>query len=288
MRTSLLLICSIFILGSSQAQKKTKIKGNKIVVSEQKQVNPFHTIHLYDNFEVTLNEDSDNFVDIEADSNLQEHIEVVVEDSILKIKSNRYIKRSKALHIKISYASEISNINIYDKVEVKSLSPIKSSKLRIESNDNSEVFLTLDTDKVTSISNGKSQVELHTNSVNAFYQVNENSELKGIISSDHLKIDLYQKGYAKLEGDVKSMSVRADSDTDFYGEKLSSTSTSLIAEGSSDCYILTLDEITIEAKDKTEIYLLSENPKVIITSLNDEASLYKKQIDYNPSRLKLN
>jgi len=287
MKISLLLVCSFLILGNSYSQKKEKIKGNKIVISEQRQVEPFHTIHLYDNFQVALNEDSDNFIDIEADSNLQEYIITDIENGILKIKSSKNIKRSKALNIKISYASEINNINTYDKVEIKSLSPIKSSNLRIESNDNAEVFLSLETDQLTSISNGKSKVELHTNAVNAFYQVNENSAIKGIITSDNLKIDLYQKAYAKLEGDVKSLSLRADRDTDFYGEKLSTNNASLTAEGASDCYVLIIDKITIDAKDKTEIYLLGETPKVTITTLNDEATLYKKKINYSPGLLKL-
>ncbi|WP_299439993.1 DUF2807 domain-containing protein [uncultured Aquimarina sp.] len=286
MRTLLLSLFSIFFLGNIYAQKE-KIKGNKIVMTEEKIVDAFHTIELYDNFEVSIDEDSDHIIKIEADSNLQEFIEVEIQDSILKIRGTKFFRRAKALNIKISCASELKKISTYDKIDLKSLSSIKSSELRIEANDNSEVFLSIDTGKVTGISNGKSTLELHTDSEEAFYQVNENSELKGIITADSLKIDLYQKGYAKLEGNVKSMLVRADGDTDFYGEKLTSTKTSIIAEGSSDCYVLTNEEITIEAKDKTEIYLLGE-PKINMTMFSNEATLYKKKIDYSPSRLKLN
>ena len=285
MRTLLLSLFSIFFLGNIYAQKE-KIKGNKIVMTEEKIVDAFHTIELYDNFEVSIDEDSDHIIKIEADSNLQEFIEVEIQDSILKIRATKFFRRAKSLNINISCASELKKITAYDKIDVKSLSPIKSSELRIEANDNSEVFLSVDTGKITGIANGKATLELHTDSEEAFYQVNENSELKGIITADSLKIDLYQKGYAKLEGDVKSMLVRADGDTDFYGEKLTSTKTSIIAEGSSDCYVLTNEEITIEAKDKTEIYLLGE-PKINMTMFANEATLYKKKIDYSPSRLKL-
>ncbi|WP_299256896.1 DUF2807 domain-containing protein [uncultured Aquimarina sp.] len=285
MRTLVLSIFCTVIFGNLYAQKE-KIKGNKIVMIEQKILDAFHTILLYDNFEVSLQEDSDNIVTIEADSNLQEHINIEVQDSILKIKSDKTIKRSKALNIKILYAQNLQKIVIYDKVELKSLSSIKSPKLRIEANDNSEVFLSVDTGKLTGISNGKADLELHTKSEEAFYQVNENSELKGIITADSLKIDLYQKGYAKLEGEVKSMLVRADGGTDFYGEKLTSGKISIIAEGSSDCYVLANEEITIEAKDETEIYLLGE-PTINMTMFANEATLYKKKIDYSPSRLKL-
>ncbi|EZH74237.1 hypothetical protein ATO12_15335 [Aquimarina atlantica] len=285
MRT-LFLVLTLLVLGNTYGQKE-KIKGNKIVSTEQLDVEDFHTIEIYEGFEVTLDESNDNQVKIEADSNLQEVIQVEVVDSVLTIKSDRDMRRAKALNLDISYASELKKIIVYDKVNVKSLSPINSTLLEVHANDNAEVFLTADANQVNCITNGKSVVELHVTAQEVTYQINENSEVKGIVTTDSLKVDLYQKGYAKLEGEVKSMLVRADSDTDFYGEKLSVAKTTLIAEGASDCYILTNEEISIDAKDKTEIYLLGE-PKVIINTFANEAILYKKNIDYVPSRFRLN
>ncbi|MBG6129083.1 hypothetical protein IWQ47_000225 [Aquimarina sp. EL_43] len=283
---ALLLLLAFLVLGNTYGQKE-KIKGNKIVSTEQLDVEDFHTIEIHEGFEVTLDESNDNQVKIEADSNLQEVIQVEVVDSVLTIKSDRDMRRAKALNLDISYASELKKIILYDKVNVRSLSPINTTKLIVNANDNAEVFLTADANEVDCITNGKSIVELHVTAQEVTYQINESSEIKGIITTDSLKVDLYQKGYAKLEGEVKSMLVRVDSDTDFYGEKLSVAKTTLIAEGASDCYILTNEEISIEAKDKTEIYLLGE-PKVIINTFSNEAILYKKNIDYVPSRFKIN
>lgn len=283
MRTSLLL-ATLLVLASTYGQK---IKGNKIVSTEQLDVEDFHTIEIYEGFEVTLDESSDNQVKIEADSNLQEVIQVTVLDGVLTIKSDKDMRRAKALNLDISYASALKEIKVYDKVNLKSLSPIQSTQLTVNVNDHAEVFLTADVGTLNFTANGKSVVDLHVTAQEATYQINENAELKGIITSDNLKIDLYQKGSAKLEGQVKSMLIRADSDTNFYGEKLSSDTTSLIAEGTSDCYILSNQEITIEAKDKTEIYLLGE-PKITISDFANEAILYKKNIDFVPSRFRFN
>ncbi|WP_103070058.1 GIN domain-containing protein [Aquimarina sediminis] len=285
MRTLLSLI-ALLVIGSTYGQKE-KIKGNKIVSTEQFDVESFHTIEIYEGFEVMLDENSDNQVKVEADSNLQEVIQIEVLDSVLTIKSDKDIRRAKALNIDISYASELKEIIVYDKVNLKSLTPIKTDELSVSINDYAEVFLTTDVTKINCTVNGKSTADLHTTAQEAIYQINENSELKGIITADSLKIDLYQKGTIKIEGEVKSMLVRADNDSDFYGEKLNSIKASLIAEGNSDCYILTNEEISIEAKDKTEIYLLGE-PKVTMRSFTNEAILYKKNIDYVPSKFKLN
>lgn len=285
MRTWMLTALFTISLGNIHAQKE-KIKGNKIVVTEQKSVDAFHTIQLYDNFEILIQEDSDNLISVEADSNLQEVINISVEDSVLTIKSDKRIKRSKALHIKIGYAQDLKKIVSYNKVHLKSNALIKTPVIRIESNDDTEVFLSIEADQTTSVSNGKSNVELHVKTNEAFYQVNEDAELKGIVETDSLKVDLYQKGYAKLEGKTTSMLLRADGNTDFYGEKLTSEKTLLIAEGSSDCYVVTNQEITIEAKDESEIYLLGE-PTIKMTQFTNEATLYKKKIDYSPGLLKL-
>ncbi|TPN85209.1 GIN domain-containing protein [Aquimarina algicola] len=286
MKTSLLVVFISLSLGSLYAQKE-KVKGNKIVSTEQLDVDAFHSIEIYDNFEITLDESSDPELKIEADSNLQEMIIAEVQDSILTIKSSKDLRRAKALNLDIAYASELKKITIYDKVNAKSLSPINSANLHVEINDNAEVFFTIDAGKVRYSSNGKASGELHVTAVEAIYQINDNSELKGIVSSDSLNVDLYQKASAKLEGEVKSTLVRADNDTDFYGDKLISNKMSIVSEANSDCFIHVSVDVSIDAKDKAEIYILGD-PKISIDGFANEATLYKKNIDYTPSKLRFN
>lgn len=284
MRIPIIICCCIFISGQVFGQKE-KVKGNKIVMTDEKIVEAFHTIAIYNNFEVTLQEDNDHIISIEADSNLQELIDVEIQDSILKIKSDKELRRAKALNIKILYGTELKKIRVYDKVNLTSKSPVQSANLALSVNDQAEVFLTIETQKLNGKFNGKSVSDLHVSATDVSYQVNENADLKGIITADTLNIDLYQKSSAKLEGEIKSMRVRTDNDSDFYGEKLASQKTTLIAEASSDCYLLTNQEIIIEAADKSEVYILGE-PKIQINKFTNEASLYKKDIDYTPSKLK--
>ena len=286
MKKLFFLCCICFMTFSAYAQKE-KIKGNKIVSTERYEVEPFHTIEIYEGFEVTLDESSDSEVKIEADSNIQRVIQIEVVDSVLTIKSDKDLRRAKALNIDILYGSELKKIILYDKVNAKSLSAIKSSGLTVEVNDYAEVFLTTETDNLSCIAYGKSRAELHASATSIVYQVNENSEVKGIVTADEFKIDLYQKATAELEGEVQFMQLRTDNETDFYGTKLNATKASLLTEGSSDNYIQIQEEITIEAKDKSEIFLLGE-PKISIQGFTNEAALFKKNIDYTPSKLRLN
>ena len=70
MRTSLLILCSFLCLGTIYGQKE-RVKGNKIVSTEEYNVEGFHTIEIYEGFEVTIDESSDSTVKIEADSNMK-------------------------------------------------------------------------------------------------------------------------------------------------------------------------------------------------------------------------
>ncbi len=281
MKKKILSVCMLLVIGYAQAQKE-KIKGNKIVTTEQKTISGFHTIDLYDNFEVILHEDTDNLLKIEADSNLHEVIQASVQDSILTIKCSKSVKRPKALNIKISYAQALRKITIHDKAHLTSVAAIKSSSVRVESSDNAEVKLTVEADKLTNITNGKASVELNATAKNSFYQVNESSKLKGIITTDSLKIDLYQKGNAKLEGKTELLQLRADSATHFYGQKLASEDATVIAEGSTDCFVQNNKTITIDAKDDAEVYIISENTNVTVNNFANEATLYRKKLSYSP------
>lgn len=282
----LLILCLCLSHGISTFAQKEKIKGNKIVMTDEKVVEAFHSIDLQDEFEVTIQEDNDNIVKIEADSNLQEFVDVEVRDSVLRIKARRDFRKAKAQNITILYGGELRSIRTYNKIQLTSKSPIKSPNFLISANDQSEVFLTVEGEQIEGKTNGKAEAELHFSGKEAIYQVNESSKLKSLATVENLNIDLYQKGAARVEGETKTLQIRADSGADFYGEKFRSKNTKLIVEGSSHCYVLADKDLSIEAIDKAEIYILGE-PKIEIVKFLNEAILYKKKADFTVGKLKL-
>ncbi|WP_378184930.1 GIN domain-containing protein [Aquimarina sp. W85] len=276
----------VFVAGTSVAQKEERLKGNKIVMTDLKEIDAFHTLKIEDNFEVNIQEGSENSVSIKADSNLQDAILVNVQDSILTIKTDKDIRRAKSLHLTITYTSIPKHIELRNDVKLSTAGLIDAKKLSLHLYNNAEAFMSVTSNKFVAYTYGKSSGELHVNAKEIFYQINENSEIKGITTADSLKVDLYQKGFSKLEGKIDSALIRADNSTNFRGEKLTINMAKLIAEGTSDCYLLVNEVCTIEAKDSTEVYLLGE-PKVNLEVFSGEATLYKKGLNYAPSLLKL-
>lgn len=281
-----LVILLITLCTSTLTAQKERLKGNKIVMTELRELGAFHTIKIEDNFEVSIQEGLENSVAIKADSNVQEAILLKVWDSILTITTDKDIRRTKSLHLTISYATILKLIELRNDVKLSTAGLVNTDKLSLHLYDQSEAFMSTESTKFTAYTYGKSSGEFHTKADEVFYQVNENSEIKGIVTADSLKVDLYQKGFSKLEGKVNGALIRVDNSTNFRGEKLSINTVKLIAEGASDCYLLVNDVCTIEAKDTAEVYLLGE-PQVNLEIFTGEASLYKKGLDYSPGLLKL-
>ncbi|TYP72799.1 GIN domain-containing protein [Aquimarina intermedia] len=280
-----ILLVLIFVSGTSIAQKE-RLKGNKIVMTELREIDAFHTIKVEDNFEISIQEGLENSVAIKADSNVQDAIILTVQDSILKIVSDKDIRRAKSLHLTISYTNILKHIELRNEVKLTTAGLVNAEKLSLHLYDQTEAFMSTESTKFTAYAYGKASGEFHTKADEVSYQVNENSEIQGIVTADSLKVDLYQKGSSKLEGKVNGALIRVDSSTNFRGEKLSINTAKLIAEGGSDSYLLVNEVCTIEAKDTSEIYLLGE-PKVYLEIFSGEASLYKKGLDYSPGLLKL-
>ncbi|WP_459211792.1 GIN domain-containing protein [Aquimarina rhabdastrellae] len=281
MRKLCSIFCCILFITSGFSQKKLKVKGNKIVVSEQHAVNAFTTLDVSDNFEVILSESIDPMLEIEADSNLHEFISFEVKDSIFSITTTRDIRRSKKLTLKIKYPETLRNLIIRDKANIKAIGPIAIPNLAIEANDYSKIFATVETDNLKFVANGKSDNELHITAANAKIQLNDNTEFKGILTTEQTLIDLYSKTTAKIEGKIASLELRAEGDTNFYGERAIINNASIQTEGSTDVYIMAKETITINAIEKSEIYILGQ-PKISITNFDNESILYKKEEGYTP------
>ncbi|RZS93312.1 GIN domain-containing protein [Aquimarina brevivitae] len=282
-----LSIVFIVLISATLLAQKEKVKGNKIVMTEQKIIDNFSSIEVYDNLQVTLMEDSDPMITIEADSNVQEFIVYEVVNDVLTIKTKADIRRAKALNITIRCAAALQSLKFYNEVQANAKNSLIASNILIECHNETEVFLTVEAQQLKATAHEKANVTLHTTASEAFYQINQEAVFKGVVTSDSLTVDLYQNAEAELEGEVKNLLVRAGLDSEFFGQKLISGTSKLIAEGKSECYIKSNDAITIEAIDEAEIYLLGE-PKIKLDVFLNEATLYKKNLDYTPNRFILN
>lgn len=102
LRSLALSICTLFLgVQTVAAQKKPKIKGNRIVAPYQAPLEAFHSVVLQEDLQLNLVASDSSYVAILADDNLPPVLKFQVTDSILTLSTYYTITGAKQLDITI-------------------------------------------------------------------------------------------------------------------------------------------------------------------------------------------
>jgi Putative auto-transporter adhesin, head GIN domain len=272
-----MILISFLILSTvSFAQKKEKVKGSKIVKSEQKQIESFESLEVEDNLEVFLVKGNECGLEIEADDNLIEFVEFKLAGNNLRISTTRDISSYKKLSVRVTYTDKFNMVIAKDETNVTALSDVVLDNVTFKTYDYSKLFLNANTKNFTLMANDKSKVELNLKSVKTSIDLSKSAYLKALISSSEMKFDLYQKSSAEVEGDVIELKLRLDNNTDFIGSKLTAKNVLLETGGYSKSSINISNIATIDASGNSEIQLYGEPIKIEMKRFSDSAELRKK------------
>jgi hypothetical protein len=275
MKKNILLIVFVLISSLTIAQKKEKIKGNKIVTIQKHDVTPFSQIEIEDNLEVFLSQGDINSIEIETDENLHKSIDFKVYGNTLRLSTNKDITSFKKLDVKITYTDKLDMIIAKNESRVNASAEVRLENITIKTFDYSKSFMNINSPNFTLQTNDKSKMEMNLKSKDAFIEMSKNSDIKALITSNKLKFDMYQKSYAEIEGDVNEMKLRLDNTSNCAGKKLSSKLLDVTVEGNTKCSIKTDGNLSISASGKSEVTIYGD-PKIELKKFSDEATLYKK------------
>lgn len=267
---TLLLVCTF-----GYSQKKEKVKGSKIVTTEIKKIEPFEALEVLDNVEIFMVKGTECGLEIEADDNLHDAIDIVLNGSTLKISTLKNAFGYKKLSIRITYTENFNSIITRNEAVVNALADIELENITLKSYDESKLFINSKSTNFTLIMDDKSKIELNSKADKSNITLSKNSKLKALISSKNLTFDMYQRADAEVEGDVDEFKLRLDNNAVFEGKKLSSKNAELICESYTRVSILAERTLEIEASGKTEIDLYGDQ-KITLRRFDDNAILKKK------------
>jgi hypothetical protein len=268
----------LLVLASSltYGQKKEKIKGSKIVTLSIKSIESFQNIDIEDNLEIHLVKADSASLEIEADDNLHDIINYTVLGNTLRINALKDVYGEKKFSVRINYTDSLKLITAKHNSTIHALADIELSNLTIKNYDNSRSFLNIKANTFAIMLNDKSEAELNIKANTTTIEVSKDAELKALIASLQVKIDLYQKGKAEIEGDAANVKVRLDNSSDLLAGKFTISNLDITTESYSKCKVNVVKKITIAASGKSEIELLGE-PKIEIIKFTNNTTLYKKE-----------
>ena len=158
---------------------------------------------------------------------------------------------------------------------VNAIQQILLDNITFKTNDNSQLYLNVNSKNFILQADDKSKTELNLKSENATIELSKNSSLKALVNAIDLKCDLYEKSNATIEGDVTNTNIRLDNSSTLKGNKLTVKNADVTTEGNSNCSLFVETNIIVEAVEKSEIEILGA-PKIEIRKFEGEAKLLKK------------
>ena len=257
------------------AQKKEKIKGSKTVTVEQRAVGHFEALLVEDNLEVHLERGEKTELKIEADDNLQDIISLDLSDNTLRIYTTKQATNYKKIIVRVTYTKDLNLITAKDEATVNAIQELLLNTITLKAHDESKLFLNVNTKDFLLQADDKSKTELNLKSENTTLELSKNSSLKALVNTTDLKVDLYQKSEATVEGSAVNAMLRLDNNASFTGNKFTTKNADITTESYTNCSLFVETTVIIDATNKSEIQLLG-SPKIEIRKFADEAKLIKK------------
>ncbi|MDI6034041.1 DUF2807 domain-containing protein [Flavobacterium sp. LB2P84] len=257
------------------AQKKEKIKGSKTVTVEQRKVGNFESLTVEDNLEVYLERGEKTELKIEADENLHDIISLDLSDNILRIYTTKQATNYKKMIVRVTYTNDLNLVTSKNETTVNAIQEILVNHLTLKAHDASKLFLNVNAKNFVLQSDDQSKTELNLKSENTTIELSKNASLKALVTTTDLKVDMYQKSDATIEGDATNAIIRLDNNSSLTGNKLTIKNVDVTTESYSNCSVNAVTTVIIDAANKSEIQLVGA-PKIEIRKFADEAKLIKK------------
>lgn len=257
------------------AQKKEKIKGSKTVTVEQREVGNFESLTVEDNLEVYLERGERTELKIEADENLHDIISLDLRDNMLRIYTTKQATNYKKLIVRVTYTNDLNLVASKNETTVNAIQEILLNDFTLKAHDASKLFLNVNAKNFVLQSDDKSKTELNLKSENTTIELSKNASLKALVTTTDLKVDMYQKSDATIEGDATNAIIRMDNNSSLTGNKLTIKNIDVTTESYSNCSLNAMTTVIIDAANKSEIQLVGA-PKIEIRKFADEAKLIKK------------
>lgn len=278
MKKSLNSIVLLIVLIPFTLTAQIKLKGNKDVTTENRDISDFTKIEIIDNVNVFLIYNENQSVTVKTDSNLQHAIITEVNNGTLTIKTSAKIGRNKELTVQIKVNRQLKEINAYNNVNVTSKNSLVIDSLKVNAFDNSDFNLKLNSNLVHINSKKTSNYKLAILCDEIFIRAEESCGIKAVIDTKYININVLDRATITMSGTCDDLEIESLGNSSFKGKNFESKNAIVNATHTSDVYINAHETIDIFAKNSAEVYIYS-NPTMTISEFFDKASLYKREID---------
>jgi hypothetical protein len=275
MKYSYLFVFFLLITTLAIGQNKEKIKGSKNVIEKHIEIGEFTVLQIEDNIAVFLEKGSKNEIKIEADDNLVDNISFDIMEKTLRIYTSKEFTSYKKLVLKIKYTNDLKSVIAKNASIINAIEAVQLDTISFSAIDFAKLYLNVNSKNFKLVCDDKSKIELNLKSEKSKIQMSKNSQIKALIATTDLNLDLYQKATANIEGDATNTVIRQDNNTEFAGFHFTTKNADVTVENNAVCNLMADTSLIIDANGSSEIHLLG-TPKIEVRKFLGEAQLIKK------------
>lgn len=258
----------------SNAQRKPKIKGSRIVSELSEELPPFNAIVLNDDLDIRLNKALGPGYHLIADDNLIDILKFEVQEGTLVISSYYNITAKKQLEITINY-TDLQAITVKNG-SVVSNEIIDTEQLFIDGFNNTKLDIRANAAvmdiNLEDTSSGTFNVEVDSLNIN----LGARSDAYVYAQMDSGALDLEGNSSLTIEGTSDRLQANILDYAKYKGETMEVGSYQLIISGNSNARVYAFRDIAIKATQDARIYLYG-TPKITIDEFLDTVQLIKKE-----------
>lgn len=271
-----ILLITLFFCTIISAQSKPKIKGDKVVTIEERELVSFTSLEVNDKVEIVLKQGSENKLIVEADSNLHDVIDADVKGNKLVISLNKRVARSKRFNLTL-YVEDLDKIVLNQSSEIKAEEKLEFFNLDVVMNDKSDIELkNLHVQMFQLEGNGRSKGEFIIKTDSLSMNAKKSSKVKmDVVSQNGVNINYAEGSIIEITGKTPSLLLKGIDNGTFKGANFNADIIYLEAVDRTDTYVNAKERLELVAKNKAEVYIFGRQ-EIILNAFEDDATLFKR------------
>lgn len=265
----------LFTLSSFFLYSQEKLKGNKIVITEDRNIYDFTKIEVRDNIDIVLTQGSDMSVAVETDENLQEAVITELKDNTLIVELSTKITRKKVLKVFITVDETFEELITKDRSDVLGDGSFTLDSFSINAEGNSKISMNLKPTHFYLNNNESANVSLTVNAEEIYIKANKTGRSKITMNANTVQVIGLGNSTTELIGSCVHLEVNGENRSNVKGATLESDEVVVNASDNADIHVNAKNTITLAAINASEIYIYN-SPVITIEKFTDKAILRKK------------
>jgi hypothetical protein len=266
------VLCALLLATPALGQRKPRIRGNRVVVSIDRELPPFSHLVLEDDLEVQLRPGASESVRIEADDNLVDILRFDLDGDTLRIASFYNITAKKQLDLTLSY-TRLESIQV-TAGNLTGADPVKADQMNVRVGEGGRARLEILGTLVSVDLEENASADLRLRADSVALRATGRADAHLYSQGGGLMLELTGSASLVVDGDSPGLQAVLSGNTRLEAQGLEALEASVTLGESSHGRIRAADHLSYEGSGDSRLFVYGQ-PRVTVRGFRDRAELRK-------------